>query len=74
MLLAEKLGIQDQQALQEVLATSFGCSEVLKRHMPIIQARYSSHPVMLDLVSLIDLWWLFAAHLVLSVHRSSSKI
>ncbi len=42
MLLAEKLGIKDQQALQDVLTTSFGCSEVLKRHMPIITARYSS--------------------------------
>lgn len=39
MLLAEKLGIQDRQALQEVLHTSFGCSEVLKRHMPVISAR-----------------------------------
>lgn len=38
MLLAEKMGIQDQQTLQEVLATSFGCSEVLKRHMPVISA------------------------------------
>ena len=45
MLLAEKLGIQDQQALQDVLTTSFGCSEVLKRHMPIIAARYSSQLV-----------------------------
>ncbi len=45
MLLAEKLGIQDQQALQDVLTTSFGCSEVLKRHMPIITARYSSQLV-----------------------------
>ena len=38
MLLAEKLGIKDQQALQEVLTTSFGCSEVLKRHMPVISS------------------------------------
>lgn len=38
MLLADKLGIKNQQALQEVLATSLGCSEVLKRHMPIITA------------------------------------
>ena len=39
VLLADKLGIKDHQALQEVLATSLGCSEVLKRHMPIINAR-----------------------------------
>ena len=40
MLLADKLGIKDQQALREVLQTSFGCSEVLKRHMPVIAAGY----------------------------------
>ena len=40
MLLADKLGIKDQQALREVLQTSFGSSEVLNRHMPVIAARY----------------------------------
>ena len=38
MLLAEKLGVKDQQTLQEVLIRSFGCSEVLQRHMPVISS------------------------------------
>ena len=38
MLLAEKLGVRDQQTLREVLIRSFGCSEVLQRHMPVISS------------------------------------
>ncbi|KAL3132463.1 hypothetical protein ABBQ32_009016 [Trebouxia sp. C0010 RCD-2024] len=38
MLLAEKLGVQDQQTLQDILTWSFGCSKVLERHMPVISS------------------------------------
>lgn len=48
MLLAEKLGVTDQQALHEVLQTATGCSEVLKRHMPVIAARYAHLPHILN--------------------------